>query len=64
MFHKFMIKINWLCWGLTTRQPLLVILCYLPEKEGREIEEIEEEMKERYRGGRKMNDSEETDKIN
>ena len=22
----------WLCWGLTTRQPLRVILCRLPEK--------------------------------
>ena len=29
-----------LCWGLTTRQPLWVILCRLPEKERREIEEI------------------------
>ena len=35
-----------LCWGLTTRQPLWVILCHLPEK-GRK--EIEEEMKERNR---------------
>ena len=24
--------IDWLCWGLTTRQPLRVILCRLPEK--------------------------------
>ena len=32
-----------LCWGLTTRQPLWVILCRLPEK-GRK--EIVEEMKE------------------
>ena len=35
-----------LCWGLTTCQPLWVILCRLPEK-GRK--EIEEEMKERNR---------------
>ena len=37
---------DWLCWGLTTRQPLWVILCHLPEK-GRK--EIVEEMKERNR---------------
>ena len=36
-----------LCWGLTTRQPLWVILCRLPEKGRKEIEEIVEEMKER-----------------
>ena len=41
--------IDWLCWGLTTRQPLRVILCRLPEKGRKEIEEIVEEMKE---GGR------------
>ena len=39
--------------GLMTRQPLWVILCRLPEKGRREIEEIvEEEMKERDRGER------------
>ena len=38
-----------LCWGLTTRQPLWVILCRLPEKGRKEIEEIAEEMKERDR---------------
>ena len=45
---KFWIKDNcteiqdfdWLCWGLTTRQPLRVILCRLPEKGRKEIEEI------------------------
>ena len=41
--------IDWLCWGLTTRQPLRVILCRLPEKERKEIEERVEEMKERDR---------------
>ena len=41
-------------------QPLWVILCRLPEKGRREIEEIVEEMKERDRG--KMNESEETEK--
>ena len=35
----------WLCWGLTTRQPLRVILCCLPEKGRKEIEELVEEMK-------------------
>ena len=33
----------WLCWGLTTRQPLRVILCRLPEKGRKEIEERVEE---------------------
>ena len=33
-----------LCWGLTTCQPLWVILCRLPEKGRKEIEEIIEEM--------------------
>ena len=37
--------IDWLCWGLTTCQPLWVILCHLPEKGRKEIEEIVEEMK-------------------
>ena len=40
---------DWLCWGLTTRQPLRVILCRLPEKGRKEIEERVEEMKERDR---------------
>ena len=40
---------NWLSWGLTTRQPLWVILCRLPEKGRKETEEIAEEMKERDR---------------
>ena len=42
-------QVDWLCWGLTTRQPLWVILCRLPEKGRNEIEEIVEEMKERDR---------------
>ena len=40
---------DWLCWGLTTRQPLRVILCRLPEKGRKETEERVEEMKERDR---------------
>ena len=48
----------WLCWGLTTRQPLWVILCHLPEKGRKEIEEIVEEMKV---GDRE--ESEETEEI-
>ena len=43
------IYIDWLCWGLTTRQPLRAILCRLPEKGRKEIEERVEEMKERDR---------------
>ena len=35
--------------GLTTRQPLWVILCRLPKKGRKEIEELVEEMKERDR---------------
>ena len=35
-----------------TCQPLWVILCHLPEKGRKEIEEIVEEMKERDREGR------------
>ena len=42
-------EFDWLCWGLTTRQPLWVILCRLPEKGRKETEEIAEEMKERDR---------------
>ena len=38
--------IVWLCWGLTTRQSLWIILCRLPEKGRKEIEEIVEEIKE------------------
>ena len=38
-----------MCWGLTTRQPLWVIWCRLPEKGRKEIEEIVEEMKETIR---------------
>ena len=52
-----------MCWDLTTRQPLLVILCRLPEKGRREIEEIVEDTEERGRGERKMNESEETEEI-
>ena len=52
-----------LCWGLTTRQPLWVILCHLPEKGRKVIEEIVEEMKERDREERNRNESEETEEI-
>ena len=55
---------DWLSWGLTTRQPLWVILCRLSEKGRRETEEIVEEMKERNRGELKMNNSEEKEEIN
>ena len=39
-----------LCWGLTAHQHLWVILCRLPQKGRREIEETVKEMKERDRG--------------
>ena len=49
-FNLFtMARIMIVCWGLTTRQPLRVILCRLPEKGRKEIEERVEEMKERDR---------------
>ena len=51
------------CWGLTTCQPLWVILCCLPGKGRRQIEQTVDEMKERDRGERKMNESEETEEI-
>ena len=38
-----------LSWGFTARPPLWVILCRLPEKGRKEIEEIVEKMKERDR---------------
>ena len=41
--------VDWLCWGLTTRQTLWVILCHLQEQGRKEIEETVEEMKERDR---------------
>ena len=46
---KMKVVVRRLCWGLTTRQPLRVILCRLPEKERKEIEERVEEIKERDR---------------
>ena len=42
-------RAHWLCWGLTTCQPFWVILCRLPEKGRKEIEETVEEIKERDR---------------
>ena len=47
--HDDSFMINWLCKDLKTRQPLLVILCYFPEKGRKEIEETVEKMKERDR---------------
>ena len=51
--------IDWLCRDLTTRQPLWVILCRLPEKGRKETEDIVEEMKEGNREergtGKKVN---------
>ena len=36
-----------MCWGLTTCQPLWVILCHPPEKGRKETEATVQEMKER-----------------
>ena len=47
LYFTVVIPCDWLCWGLTTHQPLWVILCHLPEKGRKEIEEIEVEIKER-----------------
>ena len=52
--HKSLEKVDWarlpiLLLGLTTRQPLWVILCRLSEKGRTEIEEIVVKMKERDR---------------
>ena len=44
--------IFFVCWDLTTRQPLWVIFCRLPEKGRSEIEEAVKEMKERDSGER------------
>ena len=45
-------SIDWLSLGLSTHQPLWVILCPLPEKGRKETEEIVEDMKERDREAR------------
>ena len=47
--------------GLTTRQPLWVILCRLPEKGGKEIEGIVDDMKEGQGRKRNRNENEETE---
>ena len=49
--------------GLMTCQPLWVILCCLPEKGRKGIEEIIEKMKERDEEKVNKNESEETEEI-
>ena len=49
VLRYFADKTDWLSWGLTTRQPLWVILCRLPEKGRKEIEKIVEEKEEKDR---------------
>ena len=53
-----------MCWGLTTHQPLWVILCRLPEK-GRKSDRRDSRRDEREGQGRKRNrnESEETEEI-
>ena len=53
----------WLCWGLTTRQPLRVILCRLPEKGRKEIGESRGDEREGQGRKRNRNESEETEEI-
>ena len=48
-FMHSLIPVNWLSWDLTTRQPLWVNLCHLPEKGRKATGDIVEEMKERDR---------------
>ena len=55
--------IDWLCWGLTTRQSLRVILCRLPEKGRKEIEESRGDEREGQGRKRNRNESEETEEI-
>ena len=45
-FRLIELGLNDMSRSLTTRQPLWVILCRLPQKRRKEIEEIVEEMKE------------------
>ena len=52
-----------LCWGLTTRQPLRVILCRLPEKGRKEVEESRGDEREGQGRKRNRNESEETEEI-
>ena len=49
--------------GSNDTSTLVGYLCRLPEKGRGGIEEIEEAMKKRDRGERKMNESEETEEI-
>ena len=52
-----------LCWGLTTRQPLRVILCHLPEKGRKEIGESRGDKREGQGRKRNRNESKETEEI-
>ena len=63
MIDPIYLLIDWLCWGLTTRQSLWVIVCPLPKKGRKEIEEIVEEMKEEQGRKRNRNEREETEEI-
>ena len=50
-----------LCWGLTTHQPLWVILCRLPEKRRRDRRDSRGDEREGQGRKSKMNESEETE---
>ena len=51
------------CWGLKTHQPLWVILCCLPEKGRKQIEESSEDEREGQGRKRNRNESEEIEEI-
>ena len=52
-----------LCWGLTTRQPLWVILCRLPEREKSDRRDSRRDEREEQGRKRNRNESEETEEI-
>ena len=52
-----------MCWVLTTRQPLWVILCHLPEKGRKEIEDSREDERDGQRRKREMKESDGTEEI-
>ena len=55
IFFFFFFFFVCVCWGLTTRQPSVwVILCCLPEKGRKEIEEMKERSREERETGMKV----------
>ena len=52
-----------MCWGLTKRQPLWVILCHLSEKGKRDRRDNRRDEREEQGRKRNSNESEETEEI-